>query len=83
MIVLLNREASERTFHCQLILNKRSDTGYILKVGPRGLTVGTEVGCAGSQGAKGDSNIFGLSNWRSGVTTNETVKTRREGLVEG
>lgn len=78
---LVEREASERTFHCQLIWNKRSDTDCILKVEPRELTVGPDVGCERNQVVKDDSMIFGLNTWRNGVTTTEMAKTKRGGMV--
>lgn len=54
----IGTEANERTFHCQLILNMRSDVGYILKVELTGLTVGPDVRCERNQGIKDDSKVF-------------------------
>lgn len=76
IVLCIEREASERTFHCQPTLNVRSDTGYILKVVTTGFTIRPDVGCGRNRGVKDDSKIFGLSHWRNGVTTTEMGKTK-------
>lgn len=79
----MRREASEeRTFHCQPMLNMRSDSGCILKVATTGFSVRPEVRCERSQGVKDDPKVFSLSNWRNGVTTTEMGKTERVGLLK-
>lgn len=45
------------------------------------MTVGPDIRWERNQVVKDDSMIFGLSNWRNGVTTTEMAKSKREGLV--
>lgn len=37
------------------------------------------MGCERNQAVKDDSKVFGLSNWRNGVTTTEMEKVKRRG----
>lgn len=80
----IGREVSERTFHCQLILNTYwlfwSDTGCILNVEPIRFAVGLAVACERNQGVMDDSKVFGLNNW--GSQHYQNGETQEGGLVK-